>query len=660
MKLFFGAAFCALCAVPAIVSAQTLAEDAGRFGARQTVVSPSISPSGARLLYIKPGAQADETIYVVDLDSDAPPTPIMAFNESQSRLQSCSWATDERIVCQIFGFQEGGGLILGFTRMVALKFDGTEAKRLTPNTSWRTMGALQNGGSLVALDIEGEEDKILMTRQYIKESSEMTRIFNDKEGLGVDTVDVKTGRGRSMEPANRNAIRYVADENGTVRVMVIRDNAVGGYDGSETRYFYRQIGSRKWEPLTVMDGSGKEAEGFFPLAVDTAKNIAYGFDDVGGYSAVFTVTLDGSGKREQIMARGGVDVDGLIRIGRQNRVVGGSYATEKRYVEYFDPELERLADGLAKALPGKPLVSVVDANDDESRILLIASSDTDPGTLYLYEKESRSLSELLPLRDPLVGVEMGAMTPISYPAGDGTEIPGYLTLPLGSDGKNLPTIIMPHGGPEARDEWGFDWMVQFFTSQGYAVVQPNFRGSSGYGDAWFGKNGYQAWETAIGDVNDAGRWAVAQGIADPEKLAIVGWSYGGYAALQSQVLDPGLFKAVAAIAPVTDLDLLREENRRYTNFLRMDKRIGNGPHVAAGSPARHAEKFQAPVFLVHGTLDQNVGDAHSRLMESRLESAGKPVDYLEFKGLDHYLLHGQARGIMLNRLGKFLDTSLEK
>src|SRR3546814_16872493 len=129
---------------------------------------------------------------------------------------------------------------------------------------------------------------------------------------------------------------------------------------------------------------------------------------------------------------------------------------------------------------------------------------------------------------------------------------------------------MPHGGPASRDQWGFDWLTQFFVNRGYAVLQPNYRGSTGYGDDWFNDNAWHSWKTAIGDVNDAGRWLVKQGIADPAKLAIVGWSHGGYAALQSNVLDPALFHAVVAVAPVTDLGLLRAAHTGYVT--RSDER----------------------------------------------------------------------------------------
>lgn len=648
----------ALALAPASLNAEDLVQTAVKFGARQSVLSPALSPSGNKLLYIEPGSGSDETIVIVDLVAGGVPKAITTTNEAQARLLGCAWATEERIVCQIYGYVENGGVIIGFSRVIAMKADGSGLARLTPSTDWRTLGILQDGGNWLALDVPGDEEKILMTRRYIKESGENTRLFNDREGLGVDAVDVANGRRKVVEAPNRMATDFIADENGRLRIMEVTDTIASGYDGSDVRYLYRRADSDKWDSLSVVDQMGDIDQGFRPVAVDSARNVAYGFDRENGFLALYTVALDGSGRRTRLMARSDVDVDELIRIGRKNRVVGASYATEKRVVEYFDAELDKLASSMAQALPGKPLVSIVDANEDESKILLIASSDKDPGMLYLYDKATRQLSELLPLRDPLVGREMGEVKPVTFPAADGATIPGYLTLPPGADGKKLPALVLPHGGPEARDEWGFDWLAQFFAARGYAVLQPNFRGSAGYGEAWFGRNGYQQWPVAVGDINDAGRWLVAQGIADPGRLGIVGWSYGGYAALQSQVVDSDLFKAVTAIAPVTDLDVHRELSRPYTSFAAQDKRIGNGPHVASGSPARHAGQFKAPVLLVHGTLDSNVGVAQSKLMRDRLKDAGKQVDYLEFEGLDHYLDHSQARAIMLKRIGEFLDANL--
>ena len=151
-------------------------------------------------------------------------------------------------------------------------------------------------------------------------------------------------------------------------------------------------------------------------------------------------------------------------------------------------------------------------------------------------------------RPGLEDMKLAPMKAITYRAADGTMVPGYLTLPVDRPARGLPAIVLPHGGPGSRDVWGFDWLAHYFAAEGFAVLQPNFRGSTGYGDAWFQKNGFKSWETAIGDVNDAGRYLVSEGIADPARLGVFGWSYGGYAALQSVALDPDLFKAVTGCA----------------------------------------------------------------------------------------------------------------
>jgi len=393
------------------------------------------------------------------------------------------------------------------------------------------------------------------------------------------------------------------------------------------------------------------------MAVDSDKNVVYGLDDKDGFQALYSISLDGSLKKQLVDSHKGADVDGLIEIGRKQRVVGVTYATDRRTTDFSDPQLHALSSALSNALGGEP-VEFLDASENESQLLLMASSDTDPGTVYLFDKSNNHLAKVLPERPELAGMTLAKMTPVTYPAADGTMIPAYLTLPPGNDGKNLPAIVMPHGGPGARDEWGFDWLAQFFAARGYAVLQPNYRGSAGYGAEWYEENGFHSWKTAIGDVNDAGRWLKKRGIAAPGKLAIFGWSYGGYAGLQSQVLDPDLFKAVVAVAPVTDLDMLRNESRNFVNFEIEDQFIGHGPHVEEGSPARHAAAFKAPVLLFHGDQDRNVGVGESRAMNDRLKAAGKSVEYVEFPGLDHQLRDAAARVRLLSESDTFLRKAL--
>lgn len=652
-------------ATPDFASAQQAAANeslddvAMRFGVRSSVLDITLSPSGNKIAWVAPGPNHSEVVNVFDLEGTGGISTIISNTEIIADMTGCEWATDERLVCEIYGMgRRSDGVLLPFTRMFAINDDGSDADQLTENRSIRALGFNQDGGEIVALDVPGQNERILMTRNWQAEDGTGTRLANQKVGLGVDSIDVRTGRRRIEEQPDERASFYLADENGDLRLKA-RDLIDGrGYLTGERVYMVRDAGESRWERLEGITLGGRPLEGFRPVAVDASRNSIFSYVSINGYRAVVEIPLDGSGEARILARRDDVDVDGLIRIGRQRRVVGVSYATEKRSVEYFDDDLNSLANGLAQALPNQPLVSIVGADAAENRILLIASSDTDPGMVYLYDKGTRQLEELLPMRDLLVGQRLGAMQPVEYPAADGTIIPGYLTLPPGSDGQNLPAIVLPHGGPAARDYWGFDWIVQFFTARGYAVLQPNYRGSSGYGEAWFGRNGYQAWDVAIGDVNDAGRWLVSQGIADPDRMAIVGWSYGGYAALQSQVMDPELFKAVVAIAPVTDLEFLRRDARQYTSFRYRDRQLGEGPHIAAGSPRRHADQFLAPVALFHGTRDLNVSVSHSRAMEDALQDAGKQVRYVEFEDLQHGLRDSRARYEMLREIDDFLESAL--
>ena len=219
---------------------------------------------------------------------------------------------------------------------------------------------------------------------------------------------------------------------------------------------------------------------------------------------------------------------------------------------------------------------------------------------------------------------------------------------------------MPHGGPSSRDELGFDWLAQFFAAQGYAVLQPNFRGSSGYGAAWYANNGFQSWPIAIGDINDGARWMAAQGTADPKRVAIFGWSYGGYAALQGAATEPGLYKAVVAVAPVTDLGMLKDRAKHYSDYTLVANFVGEGPFITTGSPARNAAKITVPVLMFHGDRDINVNIEQSQAMKAALKGAGKNVELIVYPGLDHQLDDNVARTDMLRRSAAFIGAALGK
>lgn len=608
---------------------------ATKFGALESIQQISLSPDGTKIAIIAPYSEGGQ-IFIANLTTGEAPKSILSIPRKDGSLRWCSWASDSRLACSVSRISNDAGQLVSFSRLFAISSDGSKVSILTVNTNSNSLGILQSGGSVIDWDVPGKPGSVLMTRVFVPEVTTGRLIRNDLDGYGVEEVDTLTLKRRIVEKPKTNAATYISDGHGTVRIFGLQSTNNDGMLTGKFKYFYRKPDSREWEALSSIE-QGENSSGFVPVAVDKTSNVVFGFDNYKGFSNLYRISLDGTAKKELVLGRTDVDIDELIRIGRDDRVVGASYATERRMTEFFDPELRKLTAALGKALPGQPGISIIDASADESKLLVLASSDTNPGMFYLFDKANRKLEEVLPIRAPLMNVPMGSMKAISYPAADGTQIPAYLTLPPGSQGKGVPAIVMPHGGPGARDEWGFDWLVQYFAVRGFAVLQPNFRGSTGYGSAWYQKNGFKSWRIAIGDVNDAGLWLQSQGIAAPGKLGIVGWSYGGYAALQSSVLDPDLFKAIVAIAPVSDLERLREEARSFTNYYLVDGFIGRGAHIKEGSPAQNVDRIKAPVLLFHGDRDQNVGVGESRLMADKLRGAGKRVEFVEFPGLDHYL-----------------------
>lgn len=638
-------------ALVAVAPAPDLAE---AFGARESVEQISLSPDGSKIAYIAPRPGQGAALYTVNL-ADGQPVMAASVDGDPERLTRCDWLSNNRLACRIFAVVASTE-IMPVTRWVALDADGKNFKMLSQSEKLNQRYATGYGGNVVDL-LPGRDGSILMDRWFVPEAALKTRLADEREGYGVVRIDSRTSAATVVEAPVRFGVEFLSDGQGEIRIMGTQlPSSAAGYSGSKVKYSYRAKGTKRWEPFSEFDVLSDE--GMNPYAIDPALNAAYVLQKLNGRFALYRVSLEGSLRKELVFAHPEVDVDDVIRIGRSRRPVGVSFVTDKREAVFFDPELKKLASTLAKSLPSLPLIRFIDASADESKLLLWVGSDTDPGRYMLFDKANRKLDEVLSVRPQLEEVKLSRVQSVRYKASDGTVVPAYLTLPPSGAKAGLPAIVMPHGGPSARDEWGFDWLSQYFAAKGYAVLQPNFRGSSGYGDAWFQGNGFRSWRVAIGDVNDAGKWMVSQGIADVSKLAIFGWSYGGYAALQSGVVEPGLFKAVVAVAPVTDLAGLKEESRFWSNHVLANRFIGSGPHIREGSPAENVANMRAPVLLFHGDLDRNVGINQSRRMADRLRAAGKKAELVVYPKLDHYLEDSKVRADMLRKSDSFLRSAL--
>ncbi|MFC3713755.1 alpha/beta hydrolase family protein [Sphingoaurantiacus capsulatus] len=635
-----------------------MADLAVKFGAREAFNGVALSPDGSRISYLNPVAGRATAVVVVDIKSGAM-KPVLSTSDPNMRINWCDWIKMDRIACQMSGERRDIGDNFGISRMIAVNADGSEMKEIGARQTARAVGVNSYGGTIIDY-LPDDPDNILMEVYKLPEESVGTLKADTEGGLTVVSINSRTGRSRTVEGAVPNGGDFMSDRRGRVRLRSLaemKDTAsYTSYSSGTYRWFYRPKTSNNWVPLGI--SNARDVSTLEVLGFDESGDNILALKPHNGRQALFKIAADGSNREELLFAQDQVDVSGIKRIGKYFRPVGANYSSDYNHIEYFDPALEKLAASLGRALPGKPEINVIDETWDGSKLLLFAGTDVNPGAYYLFDKATKSLGKLSDTRPGTDGMKFGEMTPVRYTARDGASIPGYLTLPPGKDGKNLPTIILPHGGPSARDTWGFDWLVQYFSQLGYAVLQPNYRGSAGYGEAWLQQNGFKAWRTSIGDINDGARWLVAQGIADPKRMAIFGWSYGGYAALQANVVEPDLYKATIAVAPVTDLYELKEQSRYFGSFLINKDFIGAGPHVTEGSPAKNAAAIKTPVLMFHGDKDLNVDIRQAKLMESALKSAGKPVELIVYPNLQHSLIDSGARADLLLRSAKFLAANV--
>ena len=642
----------AMPALAAELAPMPLAKAAAMFGARPAVAQMSLSPDGTRIAYVGAEAGQASALVVGNLATGDLKT-ITYSDHNPVDLTSCNWVSNERLACQSFGLDMLYGLRVGYTRLFAVDADGKNMKSLAVPMPQQPLRTSQFDGHVI--DYLDRNGQVLIARDHVPAQTTGTMVTKTDDGIGVDLVDVRSGSGKALIRPRKNADDFLSDGKGNVRIMGIDQvDASGQMLTGRESFLYRARNDGPWQPFSTTEQGNR---GTRPIAVDGDTNSVYALRAKDGRDALYRIALDGSMKEDLVLENPRVDIDGVLTL--NGHVIGATYTTDRSTAVYFDPVYKKLSEQLGRALPSTPLIQFVDASRDGDTVLVWAGSDTDEGRFFTFQKSTHKLNPLMSVRPQTDGQTLAKQQSINYKSFDGTEVPAYLTLPPGSSGKNLPTIVMPHGGPEARDVWGFDWLAQFFASRGYAVIQPEFRGSTGFGADWFNNNAFQSWKTALGDVNAAGKWLVAQGIADPSRLAIVGWSYGGYAALQSNMLDPNLYKAVVAVAPVTDLAMMRRESEGFTNENLEKARVGGGGAVLdEASPLRHPDVFKAPVLLFHGDRDINVGFAESQAMNDALHRAGKQSQLVRYGGLDHYLADSKIRADLLTRADTFLRKSM--
>jgi dipeptidyl aminopeptidase/acylaminoacyl peptidase len=635
--------------------ATSLAQDAKIFGKRESAWSAKVSPSGSKVVLLIGGPAGSTVVKVFDLSTGASKA-ILGSKDSKESLDWCDFASEQKLICRYSGISREDGILVPFGRHMLVSADGSGMQALGQKASAKDYGLRQFDGRVVDW-MPQDGTAVLMARQYLAEQGNpgTANVARTTSGLGVDRIELDTMDFKTIEQPRDAMSDYMTDGQGNVRLATMEVDYAGELTG-KTRFKYRKPGSREWLPLGEYNSTTNE--GIYPVAIEGQSNSAFVLKKTNGRDALYRMALDGSGAMTMIASNPRVDIGNVVRVGRGRKIIGYSYTDEYTEVVYFDPEYEKLSTALGKALPKSPLIHFSGSSNDNQKMLIFAGADTQPGTFMFLDRQTKKLSTIADVRPELAGRALASVKAVTYAAADGTKIPAYVTMPAGSTGKAMPAVVLPHGGPSSRDEWGFDWLPQFLAARGYVVIQPQYRGSAGYGEEFLNGNALRNWRTAMSDIGDSARYLAKEGIADPNRIAIVGWSYGGYAALQSAAIEPSLYKAAVAIAPVTDLAQIKKDAEHYTNARLVAAQIGSGPHVAEGSPVKVAANIQVPVLLFHGDLDINVDVGHSEKMNSVLKKAGKSVQYTRYPDLDHALDDSNARADMLMKIGTALQAAI--
>ena len=318
-----------------------------------------------------------------------------------------------------------------------------------------------------------------------------------------------------------------------------------------------------------------------------------------------------------------------------DELIATSYEDERERIYWKDKAFEADYKNLQKQLPGKE-INFGSSTRDEKLFLISANADTDPGATYLYDRATKKLTLQYQIREKLNRSYLAPMKPVKYPSSDGLEVPAYLTLPKGVEAKNLPALVVPHGGPWGRDSWGYNSFAQFLANRGYAVLQPNFRASTGYGKKFLDAGNKQWGEKMQDDVTWGAKYLITQGIADPKRVGIMGGSYGGYATLAGVAFTPDVYAAGVSIVGPSNLMTLLESIPPYWEQIRklFYERMGD-PNTPEGkaqlmrqSPLTAAEKIKTPLLVIQGANDPRVNKRESDQIVIALRDRGFPVEYL--------------------------------
>jgi dipeptidyl aminopeptidase/acylaminoacyl peptidase len=453
--------------------------------------------------------------------------------------------------------------------------------------------------------------------------------------------------------------RWIPDDSGTIRIVQAK-TSVAGSKAPHVTTLYR---SDEHDPWHSVDERSLIDDAFVPIGVtDKSDEILVLSRNGGDRTAAWRYDVVKHAYVEQVAARPDADVTLVERRGDGGSILAVTSEGLNQETLWLDAGMKQLQAAVDAVLPNH--VNRLQAGAS-SRVLVESVSDTDPGVLYVLDSRTMKMERIAQKRPAIKPARMQEMQRMRYPARDGLQVPAYLTLP-GKPVKPVPLIVLVHGGPQERDHWGWNEEVQVYAAHGYAVFQPQFRGSSGFGKH-HEEAGYGQWGLAMqDDITDGVHWLVEHGIADPARVCIVGASYGGYAVLRGLIKDPELYKCGVSVAGVSDLEreLTAESDLSKSSDLVdvIHWRIGDPAQMHARfdevSPLKHAAQVKAPLLLVHGALDERVPLSQGKDMADALQALHADVTWLEFPDEAHGIAHPENRRAYYAKVFELLKRTI--
>jgi len=582
-----------------------------------------ISPDGRTLAFMEPWNRR-MNIFVQPV---AAGEPSRLTEETARDISDHFWKGPKRLVyLKDFGGDEN-------FHLVSVGIDGGADKDLTPFEGVRAQ---------IIDDLRDFPDRILVGLNK-----------RNKEAFDAYDLDLRTGTLTLIAENPGNITSWLTDHAGNIR-------GAQTSDGVNTSYLYRDGATGPFK--TVLTTNFRDQ--FSPLFFTFDDKMLYAASNLGrDRQAIVLVDPATAKEQELVFEHPEVDVESLRYSHKRKVLTEVDYVTWKPERKILDPETAKIYASLERQLPGYEF-ALQSITDDEDRMIVAAYSDRTPGTRYLYEVSSEKLTKLGDIAPWLPRDRMAAMKSIEYKARDGLTIHGYLTLPNGAEAKKLPVVVNPHGGPWARDVWGWNPEVQMLANRGYAVLQMNFRGSTGYGRT-FWEASFKQWGRKMqDDITDAVRYLIAEGIADPTRICIYGGSYGGYATLAGVAYTPDLYACAVDYVGVSNLFTFMNTIPPYWKpYLEMMHEMVGDPEkdkdlFTAYSPALNADRIRTPLFVAQGARDPRVNIEESNQMVKALRARGVDVPYLVKDNEGHGFRNEENKFEFYEAMAKFLAKYL--